>query len=53
MGEESAEEGGKGGGGRGGSAGETGEREGGMRERARETVMTLSFECHHGAKDPH
>lgn len=24
----------------------------GRDERARETVMTLSFECHHGAKDP-
>lgn len=29
---------------------ETGEREGW--ERVRETVMTLSSECHHGAKDP-
>lgn len=24
----------------------------GRDERARETVMTLGFECHHGAKDP-
>lgn len=31
-----------------GTESETGERD----ERARETVMTLSFECHHGAKDP-
>lgn len=43
MGEAGAEE-------KEGAEGETGEREGW--ERAVDTVMTLSFECHHSAKDP-